>query len=318
MNTLSIIIPCYNEEDVLHLTYEQLSKVCQSLQRDYEILFVDDGSNDQTYPIIQALSKDDKHIGGISLTRNFGKEGVILAGLEAAKGDLIAVMDADLQDPPELLTEMIRLIEEDGYDQVGTYRKSRSSQTFLTRFFSEAYYRSFNLLSDRPIPLNEREYRMMKRNVVETILKMDERNRYIKGLWTWVGFKTTHIGYDDIERAGGKTKYNIKNKFKLAFRNIISANVKPLSIVHKLTWLFVAAFWIYALYHGYYRLTYGVVSSSWSLPVFLILLIAQFQFIVFSLFAFYLSAIYLESKQRPNYLVKDRFESTLNPEGHKS
>ena len=212
MNSLSIIIPCYNEEAVLEMTYQALNSELKKLNREYEILFVNDGSKDRTFDIINDLSNRDTHVGGISLSRNFGKEGVLKAGLAHAKGDLIVVMDADLQDPPSLLHEMMRLIEEEGYDQVGTYRSSRKSQGIATRLFSEAYYRTFNFFSDVKVPINEREYRMMSRKVVNTILLFSEQNRYIKSLWSWVGFKTTHIGYEDIDRAAGKTKYNIKKK----------------------------------------------------------------------------------------------------------
>lgn len=316
MRSLSIIIPCFNEEEVLPLTYAKLSEVCLRLQRDYEIIFIDDGSKDKTYDIIQSFSLKDKHIGGISLSRNFGKEGVLKAGLEAAKGELVAVMDADLQDPPELLEEMIRLIEDNGYDQVGTYRKSRSSQSFLTRFFSESYYRSFNAFSDTKVHPNEREYRMMNRKVVNAILSLKENTRYIKNIWTWVGFKTIHIGYDDIDRAAGKTKYNIKNKFKLAFRNIFSSSTKPLAVIYQLTGFvsiisilyFLGNVAIYVLYKSNY---------FWSMNVALLLIFLNVQLVIFSLIAIYLNTIYHEVKQRPSFLIDHTFSSSLKGENRK-
>jgi glycosyltransferase involved in cell wall biosynthesis len=302
MNALSIIIPSYNEEAVLELTYRELTKELLKLNRPYEILFIDDGSKDRTLEIIRTLAKDDSCVGGISLSRNFGKEGVLKAGLAAAKGDLIVVMDADLQDPPSLLSEMIRLIEEEGFDQVGTYRLSRKSQGIMTRLFSEAYYRTYNFYSDVKIPINEREYRMMSRKVVETLLKFSEQNRYIKSLWSWVGFKTTHIGYEDIDRAAGKTKYNIRNKLKLAKHNIMAASDRPLKMVSMFTlwyWIGLIILVIYQLLSSTlnaYLLWFGLIGI---------------QFIILSVIADYVGKTYLEAKQRPNFIISEVIESEL-------
>lgn len=302
MNSLSIVIPCYNEEEVLPLTYECITQVCKGLNRNYEIIFVDDGSQDRTYELIKSFAKSDKRIGGIRLSRNFGKEGVLFAGLRASRGDLVVIMDADLQDPPELLIEMIEKIENEGYDQVGTYRLSRKSQSMSTRIFSELYYRTYNLFSDRPIVINEREYRMFSRVALDTLLSLHETNRYFKGLWTWIGFKTHYIGYEDIDRAKGKTKYNIHNKLKLAAHNIFAANIQPLKWVHLITFIFWMAFIVSCLVHNTFD--YGWMTS-------LILGIAALQFSIFSLFAIYLGNIYLESKQRPIFVAKESFSSTL-------
>ena len=177
MHSLSVIIPCYNEEAVLEITYKVLNEELKKLNRNYEIIFVNDVSKDSTYSIIENIAKMDKHVAGLSLSRNFGKEGVLRAGLEFAKGDLVVVMDADLQDPPSLLPEMIRLIEEEGFDQVGTYRSSRKTQGFFTGIFSMTYYKVYNFFSDVKVPENEREYRMMSRKVVDTLLLFSDQNR---------------------------------------------------------------------------------------------------------------------------------------------
>ena len=302
MNSLSIIIPCYNEEAVLEITYRALKIELENLHRNYEILFVNDGSKDRTFEIVENLTRDDSHVGGISLSRNFGKEGVLKAGLAHAKGDLIVVMDADLQDPPSLLPEMMRLIEEEGYDQVGTYRSSRKSQGIATRLFSEAYYRTFNFFSDVKVPINEREYRMMTRKVVNTILLFSEQNRYIKSLWSWVGFKTTHIGYEDIDRAAGKTKYNIKNKLKLAKHNILASSDKPLKFVGVFTMLFGV---ILIAYSAYLLITSNVsVNLIWAWLMWI-------QFVMLSVIADYVGKTYLESKHRPNYIITKSIESSM-------
>lgn len=303
MRSLSVIIPCYNEEAVLEITYKVLSEELKKLNREYEIIFVNDGSKDSTFQIIEKLAKNDKNVGGISLSRNFGKEGVLKAGLEHAKGDLIVVMDADLQDPPSLLPEMIRLIEDEGFDQVGTYRLSRKTQGIFTGLFSVTYYKVFNLFSDVKVPINEREYRMMSRKVVDTILLFSEQNRYIKSLWSWVGFKTTHIGYEDIDRAAGKTKYNIPNKLKLAKHNILSASDKPLKYVAKITFWYAIGLFIYAIYT---LLTIGFDPSIMWGVLFLV------QFIFLSVIADYTGKTYIESKHRPNYIISEKFESEMN------
>ena len=302
MNSLSIIIPCYNEEAVLKMTYEALTLELKKLDRKYEILFVNDGSIDRTFEIVEELTRQDSHVGGISLSRNFGKEGVLKAGLAHAKGDLIVVMDADLQDPPRLLPEMIRLIEEDGYDQVGTYRSSRKSQGIATRLFSETYYRTFNFFSDVKVPINEREYRMMTRKVVNTILLFSEQNRYIKSLWSWVGFKTTHIGYEDIDRAAGKTKYNIKNKLKLAKHNIMASSDKPLKFVGGFTKVFGILLLVYTVYVIMTAKLDSNLFWSWMMWV---------QFVMLTVIAEYVGKTYLESKHRPNYIITKSIESGL-------
>jgi len=302
MRSLSVIIPCYNEEAVLEITYKALSVELKKLNRDYEIIFVNDGSKDHTFSIIEKLAQVDKHVGGISLSRNFGKEGVLKAGLESAKGDLVVVMDADLQDPPSLLPEMIRLIEEEGYDQVGTYRLSRKTQGLFTGLFSVMYYKVYNILSDVKIPINEREYRMMSREVVDTILMFSEQNRYIKSLWSWVGFNTTHIGYEDIDRAAGKTKYNIPNKLRLAKHNILSASDKPLKYISKITFWYAFALIVYSIYSTIFV---GLNSSLLWGWLFLV------QFVFLSIIADYIGKTYIESKNRPNFIVSEKFESEL-------
>ncbi len=302
MNSLSIIIPCYNEEAVLEMTYQALSLELKKLNRTYEILFVNDGSKDRTFEIIKELSLQDSNVGGISLSRNFGKEGVLKAGLAHAKGDLIVVMDADLQDPPSLLPEMMRLIEEEGYDQVGTYRSSRKSQGLATRLFSEAYYRTYNFFSDVKVPLNEREYRMMSRKVVNTILLFSEQNRYVKSLWSWVGFKTTHIGYEDIDRAAGKTKYNIKNKLKLAKHNILASSDKPLKFVGSFTMTYGFLLMVYTIY--------TFINTDFNLNLFWAWMM-WVQFVILSVISDYVGKTYLESKHRPNYIITQTIESKM-------
>lgn len=303
MRSLSVIIPCYNEEAVLEITYKALSEELNKLNRNYEIIFVNDGSKDRTYSIIENIAKNDKHVGGISLSRNFGKEGVLKAGLEYSKGDLVVVMDADLQDPPSLLPEMIRLIEEEGFDQVGTYRLSRKTQGIFTGLFSVTYYKVYNLLSDVKVPINEREYRMMSRKVVDTILLFSEQNRYIKSLWSWVGFKTTHIGYEDIDRAAGKTKYNIPNKLRLAKHNIESASAKPLKYITALTFWYAIGLTLYTVY--------TLISTGFE-PSLIWAWLFLVQFIFMSVIADYTGQTYIESKHRPNFIISEKFESEMN------
>ncbi len=305
MKTLSVIIPCFNEEAVIETTYLELTKVLISLKRNYEIIFVNDGSNDDTFNIIKNLSEKDKNITGISLSRNFGKEGVIEAGLKSAKGDLIALMDADLQDPPYLLSEMISKIENEGYDQVGTYRTSRKSQSLFTKLYSETYYRIFNILSNDKVMNNEREYRLFTKQVAQTILSLKENRRYIKNIWSWVGFKTTYIGYEDIDRAAGVTKYNIPKKLKLAKHNILVSTNQPLKLVSLFTSLYVIILFIFSIY----LLIEKNFEQSISALVYFWLF--AFVFIFLSIIAEYMALLFIEIKGRPNYIIKEYFESDL-------
>jgi len=302
MNTLSVIIPCYNEAEILQQTYSTLSIELKKIGRPYEVIFVDDGSVDDTFNIISTIRAQDEHIGGIQLSRNFGKEGVLLAGLVASRGDLVVVMDADLQDPPSLLSEMIHLIENEGYDQVGTYRLSRKTQGFLTRIFSESYYRTYNANSYHRVHHNEREFRMMSRLVVDVLIRFQEKNRYLKSLWSWVGFKTYFIGYEDIDRIGGKTKYNIQSKLKVAFHNIFAASSRPLSIIKNVTFIYAVLLIGLTLSSEMLKLDVTHLVVGW---LFLV------QFIFLSLLSVYVGNTYLESKQRPNYVIRQSHESRV-------
>lgn len=304
MKNLSIVIPCFNEQDVIEITYKELSKELNLLNRPYELIFIDDGSKDETFELLKNLHRNDNRINVVSLSRNFGKEGALLAGFRASKGDIVVIMDADLQDPPHLLKDMIRLIEEEGFDQVGTYRESRKSQSLLTKIFSHFYYKTFNSISDTNIRHNEREYRALTRAVVDKIIELGESTRYNKLLWSWIGFKTTYIGYEDIDRVAGKTKYNIGNKIKLAIDNITFSTAEPLRLVYMfpiLYWLFI---FIYAIW--------DFSNNSINIDRFILLFGFGLLFSFLAILARYMLVIYYESKHRPAYIVKEIIEGEIH------
>jgi glucosyltransferase len=301
MKSLSVIIPCFNEEAVIQHTYQKLKEQLERLSYRYEIIFVDDGSSDETYQILTSIKASDRKVALVKLSRNFGKEGVIAAGLELAKGDFVALMDADLQDPPSLLPEMLKRLET-GDDQVGTYRSSRKSQTFLTSIFSNLYYHLFNSNAEFKVHPNEREYRLMNRKVVQAILQHPEKQRYIKNLWNRVGFKTSYIGYEDIERFAGKTKYSFKKKFKLAIHNVVASSPKPMDGILKGSVLYWGVLSVYSVY--------AVFNQSVNLGL-VVLWILALQFAMLSLLAIYGKQIYDEVKQRPMYLIDEVLESEL-------
>lgn len=304
MNSISVVIPCYNEEEVLELTYRTVSKVLKKIGREYEIVFVNDGSIDSTWQLIKRFSKRDGHVGGVCLSRNRGRESALMAGFEHVKGDIVVCMDADLQDPPALLPKMLELMEKGGYDQVGTLRKNRDSQSKLVGFLSESYYKTFNLFSKKvKIKVNEREYRMMRKEVVDAILAHKEKVRYMKAIWSQVGYKTTYIEYEDVERAAGKSKYSIPKLWNLGVNYVLDyAEYLLRTPVYFGLVLFLIS--IICLF---------INSISGTLKI--ILFGFSFVFIFMGLLGIYVSKIYTETKNRPLYIASEVIKSNLNTKG---
>ena len=231
---ISIVIPCYCEEDALPAFWEEINKTSQNIsQADFEFLFVDDGSNDNTVNILRKLAHEDKRVRYISFSRNFGKEAAMYAGLKNAKCDYIAIMDADLQDPPRLLIDMYKGITEEGYDCVALRRTTRKGEPVVRSFFANCYYKLINKISDTEIVDGARDYRLMTRQMVNSILELKEHNRFSKGIFSWVGFKQIPFEYERQERFAGETKYPLKKMLKLASDGIISFSTKPLKILQR-------------------------------------------------------------------------------------
>lgn len=227
---ISLIIPCYNEQESLPIFYREVTSVARRMESEYELLFVDDGSKDRTLPILKELAAQDEHVTYFSFSRNFGKEAAMYAGFCNAKGDYVAVMDADMQDPPSLLPQMTAILESGEYDSVATRRTSRTGEPPIRSWFAKRFYRLVNRISDADIVDGARDFRLMRREMAEAIVSMGEYNRFSKGIFGWIGFRTYWMPYDNIERAAGETKWNFWKLFKYAIDGIISFSQAPLSI----------------------------------------------------------------------------------------
>ena len=230
MYKLSIIVPCYNEEETVEIFYQETQKVIKQLQCDYEFLFVNDGSKDKTLQKLRFLSQKDANVRYLSFSRNFGKESALFAGLKAATGDLITVMDADLQDPPELLPEMVKAIFDEGYDCVGTRRTTRDGEPVIRSFFARMFYRIVNRIGEVEMVDGARDFRLMTRQMVDSILELSEYNRFSKGLFSWVGYKTKYLTFENRERVAGQTSWSFWSLFKYSIDGIINFSEAPLNI----------------------------------------------------------------------------------------
>ena len=300
MKKISIVVPCYNEEESIPLFYQEVKKVFSEREEKLEIIFVNDGSRDKSLEVMKNLASEDKSVKYIGFSRNFGKEACMYAGLENATGDYITIMDADLQDPPKLLPEMIRLIEEEDYDIVGTRRVTRKGEPPIRSFFARIFYKLINKMSNVEMVDGARDYRLMRKVVVDNILRLGEVNRYSKGLFSFVGFKTKWLEYENIERVAGETKWSFWKLFKYAIEGIVAFTTVPLvlSIVFGILFLIAAlVFFILALCSDFYGTIYHII---W-----VILFSSGIILMVLGVVGEYLAKTYLEVKKRPIYIVRD-------------
>lgn len=230
MKTLSVIVPCYNEQEALPIFYTEITQVLSRCEITYELILVDDGSSDNTLPELRALSEKDSRVVYLSFSRNFGKEAAMFAGFCNASGDYIAIMDADLQDPPALLPKMLKILESEDYDCVATRRVSRKGEPPIRSWFARKFYQLINRISDVDIVDGARDFRLMKKSMVEAIVAMNEYNRFSKGIFAWVGFRTYWLPYENIERVAGETKWSFWKLTKYAIDGIINFSQIPLNI----------------------------------------------------------------------------------------
>ncbi len=305
MSLISIVVPAYNEEKALPFFYEEICKVRKTLSSEkFEIIFVEDGSKDSTLNILKLLASKDKDVKYISFSRNFGKEPAIYAGLKKSKGDYVVVMDADLQDPPELLPQMYNLVANEGYDSVATRRVTRKGEPKIRSFFARRFYKVINKISDTELVDGARDYRFMNRKFVDAVLSLEEYNRFSKGLFSWVGFKTKWLEYENVERVAGETKWSFKKLFKYAMEGIISFSNAPLNI-SMITGSFIFILSLIAL------LTVGIfniVGYYISGLVYLglgIALLGGLNMIFIGLLGKYVARINTEVKKRPVYIINE-------------
>ena len=305
MKKVSIIVPCYNEEESIPLFYKEIRKVFSKINYKLELIFINDGSKDKTLELIKNLSKKDKEANYISLSRNFGKEAAMWAGLKHSTGDYVAIMDCDLQDPPALIPEMLRLIEEEDYDVVGTRRVTRKGEPPIRSFFARMFYKIINKMSKVEMVDGARDYRMMTRQVVDNLLTLKEYNRYSKGLFSFVGFKTKWLEYENIERVAGETKWNFWKLFLYAIEGIVAFTTAPLTMAATFGILFCLVAFIMIIVIIVKTLVYGDPTSGWPSLACIIFMTNGIELLCIGVIGEYLSKTYLEVKKRPIYIVKE-------------
>ncbi len=303
---ISIIIPCYNEEEMIPLFYNEINKVIKEMKKvKFELIFVNDGSSDNTLELLRKLSKDDKKVRYISFSRNFGKEAGILAGLEASKGDYVATMDVDLQDPPYLLKEMYETIQNEEIDCVATRSVSRKGYSFFRKIFTKMYYKIINKISKTPIVDGARDFRLMTRKMVDAVLKLKEYNRFSKGIFSWVGFDTKWITFENEKRVKGTSKWSFWKLFAYSMESIIGFSTVPLLISSIVGIVFCLVSFIMIIVIIVRTLIYGDPVAGWPSLVCIIFFVSGIQLFCIGVLGQYLSKTYLEVKNRPIYIIKE-------------
>lgn len=307
MEKISIVVPCYNEENAILKFYEEINKVIKKMKKiEFELLFIDDGSRDNTLKVIKDLAKRDKRIKYLSFSRNFGKEAGIYAGLENSTGDYVTFMDVDLQDPPELLPKMYNCIKEKGFDIVGTKRATRKGEPALRNLLTKCYYKLIAKISKIEMVEGARDYRLMTRQVADAILSMKEYNRYSKGLFSFVGFKTKWIEFENRKRSVGNSKWSFFDLFLYAFDGIIDFSTVPLSIATFLGILFCILSFIAIIVIIVKTLCFGDPVGGWPSMVCIIFMVSGIQLFCLGIIGAYLSRTYQETKKRPKYIVREK------------
>jgi glycosyltransferase involved in cell wall biosynthesis len=306
MSKISIVVPCYNEQEALPLFYDEINKITKEFKKvTFEFLFINDGSKDNTLKIMRDLSKKDKRVKFISFSRNFGKEAAMYAGLENATGDYVAIMDADLQDPPSLLMEMYQYLIEEDYDCVATRRVSRAGEPPIRSLFARMFYKLINKISKTEIVDGARDYRLMSRQMVDAVLSMNEYNRFSKGIFGWVGFKTKWLEFENIERVAGTTKWSFWKLFLYSIEGIIAFSTIPLAIASIAGVIFCAIAFFMIIFIIVRTLIFGDPTSGWPSLVCIIFLVSGVQLFCLGIMGQYISKTYLETKKRPIYIIKE-------------
>lgn len=312
MEKISIIVPCYNEEEALPLFYKEVNKVSETMDEEFEFIFVNDGSKDKTLEVIKNLSALDKRCKYINFSRNFGKESAMYAGLELSTGDYITLMDADLQDPPSLLPKMLKLIKEEGYDSVGTRRVTRKGEPPIRSFFARMFYKIINKMSKVEMVDGARDYRLMTRQMTDAIINLKEYNRYSKGLFSFVGFNTKWLEYENVQRVAGETKWSFWKLFLYAIDGIVAFTTAPLTIAAIMGLIFCLIAFIMIIVIIVKTIAFGDPTSGWPSLACIIFLVSGVQLFALGIIGQYLSKTYLETKKRPIYIIKETNISERN------
>lgn len=306
---ISIVVPCYNEEESLPIFYKEIDKVSKEMKNvEFEFIFVNDGSKDKTLSILRDMSKKDKRVRYISFSRNFGKEAGMYAGLSNVTGDYAAIMDADMQDPPEMVKMMYETIQEEGYDCVALCSPSHEGYSFIRKFFTNCWYKLIGAISSTPQVPGARDFRLMKRKMVDAIVDMGEYNRYSKGIFSFVGFDTKWIDYKAPDRVAGETKWNFWKLFKYALEGILAFSTTPLVMSAFIGIVFCLIAFIAIIFIIVKTLAWGDPVSGWPSLACLIIFMGGLQLFFFGIMGMYLSKTYLEVKKRPIYISKETEE----------
>ena len=310
---LSIIVPCYNEQEVLPLFCRKTGEVLEKMGCEYELILVDDGSKDGTLAVMKDLAQKDTHVKYLSFSRNFGKESAMYAGLSNARGDYAAVMDADMQDPPSLLPRMLDKLQTGEYDCVAARRVSRKGEPKIRSLFARGFYKIVNCISEAEIVDGARDFRLMKREMVQAVLSMGEYNRFSKGIFSWVGFKTAWVEYENAERAAGTTKWSFWGLMKYALDGVVSFSHAPLAFIAWLGLIMTAFAAVMLVFVVVRKLIFGDPVAGWASTMSVIIFIGGLQLFCLGIIAQYLAKTYMETKRRPHYIIAE----TNDPDAEK-
>ena len=306
MSKISIVVPMYNEQEALDILYRELKRVTETIpDHEFEYLFVNDGSKDATLDEIRKLAKQDARVRYVSFSRNFGKEAAMYAGLKSASGDYVALMDADMQDPPALLPQMIQMIESGECDNVATRRVSRKGEPPIRSFFAKCFYKVMRKLTHIEIADGARDYRLMSRAMVNSILSVCEYNRFSKGIFAWVGYETRWLEFENVERAAGETKWSFWKLVRYSFDGIVNFSDTPLRISSYLGLLLTGLSFVAIIIEVIRALVFGDPVAGWPSLVCIITFIGGIQLFCMGIMGQYIAKTYMEVKRRPHYIVKE-------------
>lgn len=319
MDKISIVIPCFNEQEAIPVYYREMAKVMERMKETaFELIFVDDGSRDGTLAELRKLSRQDQRCRYLSFSRNFGKEAAIYGGLSVTSGDYAVVMDVDLQDPPELIPRMYQMLQKEDCDCVATRRADREGEPKLRSFLSDSFYRVINRISQTQIVRGARDYRMMKRKMVNAVLSMSEYNRFSKGIFQWVGFRTEWLEFPNTQRVAGETKWTLGKLARYALEGILGFSTAPLSIAAVAGGVFFIISLLMGVDHAVRVWILGQKVSGWVILLCVVFLVGGIQLLCLGIMGQYLSKTYMETKHRPLYILKESSEETAKIEEKKA
>ncbi|HEM3152175.1 TPA: glycosyltransferase family 2 protein [Streptococcus suis] len=304
---ISVIVPCFNEEEAIPYFYDPMEKVRKEMGEQFEYIFVNDGSKDGTLTVLRQLSGQDRAVRYLSFSRNFGKEAALYAGLQAAQGELVTVMDVDLQDPPEMLMEMKAMLDGNpDLDCVGTRRVSRDGEPPIRSFFAKLFYKLMNKISQVEVVDGARDFRLMRRHMVDAILSVSEYNRFSKGIFAWVGFETEYLPYENVERVAGETSWSFWKLLSYSIEGIINFSDTPLNIASYTGFFTFLLSLVLMVFVVFKTLVFGDPTIGWPSTICIILFLGGLQLMTIGILGKYLAKVFLETKKRPIYIVKEK------------